>query len=130
MVYRIYGLAYIFVVSDFALTFFAALADATRLRTLVLLATHGELCVCRLVAALGVSQPKISRHLAFLRDAGIVRDRRQGQWVHYRVSESLPAWAAGALASAAVALAGEEPHRGDIARAASERRAYPDFAVA
>ena len=102
--------------SDFALTLFAALADATRLRTLVLLATRGELCVCRLVGALGVSQPKMSRHLAFLRDAGMVRDRRQGQWVHYRVSEDLPDWAAAVLDSTAAARAGVEPHRGDLAR--------------
>lgn len=112
----------LFSMNDFATTFFAALADATRLRTLVLLATRGELCVCRLVGALGVSQPKMSRHLAFLRDAGIVRDRRQGQWVHYRVSEALPDWAVEVLASTASALAGEEPHRGDLARLDGARR--------
>ncbi len=102
---------------EFVTTFFAALAEPTRLRTLVLLVLRGELCVCRLVAALGVSQPKMSRHLAFLRDAGLVRDRRQGQWVHYRVSESLPGWAAEVLASTASALAAAAPYRDDIIRA-------------
>ncbi len=102
--------------SDFPLTFFAALSDPTRLRALVLLAAHGELCVCRLVTALGVSQPKMSRHLAFLRDTGIVRDRRAGQWVHYRVNEDLPDWARQVLASTAAAVAGDMPYQGDLAR--------------
>ncbi|MDA8232086.1 MAG: metalloregulator ArsR/SmtB family transcription factor [Magnetospirillum sp.] len=103
--------------SDFPPVFFAALSDPTRLRALVLLAMRGEMCVCQLVAAIGVSQPKMSRHLAALRDAGIVRDRRKGQWVHYRLNESLPDWAAATLATAAAALAGTEPHCHDLARA-------------
>lgn len=75
------------------LTFFSALADETRLRLLVLLAAEGELCVCELTHALGEPQPKISRHLARLREEGIVVDRRDGQWVHYRIHPTLPAWA-------------------------------------
>jgi biotin operon repressor len=70
--------------------FFPALADPTRLRCLLLLATEGELCVCELTHALNESQPKISRHLAMLREAGIVSDRREGLWVHYRLSPDLP----------------------------------------
>ena len=103
--------------NDFPLVFFAALSDPTRLRTLVLLATRGEMCVCRLVAAVEVSQPKMSRHLAALREAGIVRDRRKGQWVHYRLNENLPEWAAAVLTSTAAALADEEPYRCDLAKA-------------
>lgn len=77
--------------------FFAALADETRLRVLMLLATEGELCVCELTHALAQPQPKISRHLALLREHGIVMDRREGLWVHYRIHPDLPAWAADVL---------------------------------
>ncbi len=71
---------------------FQALADATRLRCLVLIAANGELCVCELVYALDLSQPKISRHLKLLRDCGLVADRRERIWVHYRIPSDLPAW--------------------------------------
>lgn len=54
---------------------------------------EGELCVCELVHALGVIQPKVSRHLAALRDGGVVKDRRSGQWVYYQIDPDLPAWA-------------------------------------
>jgi len=63
---------------------FKALADETRLRIVALLA-HGELCVCHLEEALRLSQPKVSRHLATLRAAGVVQDRREGTWVYYRL---------------------------------------------
>ena len=74
-------------------SFFTALADPTRLRSLLLLTAEGELCVCELTHALDESQPKISRHLAMLRDAGIVSDRREGLWIHYRINPALPEWA-------------------------------------
>src|SRR5260370_7967344 len=63
---------------------FGALADPTRLRLLNLIADR-EICVCYFVQILGISQPKISRHLAYLRRAGIVAVRRQGRWMHYRL---------------------------------------------
>lgn len=63
---------------------FRALGDETRLRIVALLA-HGELCVCHLHEALRLSQPNVSRHLAVLRGAGIVGDRRDGKWVYYRL---------------------------------------------
>jgi ArsR family transcriptional regulator len=63
---------------------FRALADQTRLRVIHLLGSD-ELCVCSVVAALQTSQPKISRHLAYLRKAGLVEARRDGKWMHYRV---------------------------------------------
>jgi len=63
---------------------FRALADPTRLRLLNLIAGK-EICVCYFVGILGMSQPKISRHLAYLRRAGIVAARRQGRWMHYRL---------------------------------------------
>ena len=65
---------------------FKALADRTRLR-LISLIGDSEVCVCFFVAILKVSQPKISRHLAYLRRAGIVTARREGKWMHYRLSE-------------------------------------------
>ena len=63
---------------------FRALADRTRLRLLNLVADK-EICVCYFVGILKISQPKISRHLAYLRRAGIVAARRQGRWMHYRL---------------------------------------------
>jgi len=65
---------------------FKALADRTRLR-LISLIGDSEVCVCFFVAILKVSQPKISRHLAYLRRAGIVAARREGKWMHYRLAE-------------------------------------------
>ena len=66
--------------------FFRALADRTRLRLLNLM-RNDEVCVCFFVEILRTNQPKISRHLAYLRRAGIVGARREGQWIHYRVAE-------------------------------------------
>ncbi|MBX7172576.1 MAG: metalloregulator ArsR/SmtB family transcription factor [Pyrinomonadaceae bacterium] len=67
-------------------TFFLALADKTRLRLLNLM-RDGEVCVCFFTEVLGESQPKISRHLAYLRNAGLVEARRDGKWMHYRIVE-------------------------------------------
>jgi ArsR family transcriptional regulator, arsenate/arsenite/antimonite-responsive transcriptional repressor len=64
---------------------FAALADGTRLRLLNLL-NAGEVCVCYFVEILGESQPKISRHLAYLRRVGLVNARRDGKWIHYSLA--------------------------------------------
>jgi ArsR family transcriptional regulator len=64
--------------------FFQALGDTTRLRLLNLMGEQ-EVCVCYFVEILGAPQPKISRHLAYLRNAGIVSARREGKWMHYRI---------------------------------------------
>ena len=69
------------------------LADDTRLSIMLLLADQQELCVCELVAALDELQPKVSRHLRLLKDAGLICDRRQGQWMFYAWSPALPTWA-------------------------------------
>ncbi|WEK07039.1 MAG: metalloregulator ArsR/SmtB family transcription factor [Candidatus Pseudomonas colombiensis] len=71
---------------------FKALADETRSRIALLIAREGELCVCELTAALNQSQPKISRHLALLRSSGLLADRRQGQWIYYRLHPELSPW--------------------------------------
>jgi ArsR family transcriptional regulator len=67
---------------------FKALADSTRLRILGLLLT-GEVCVCHIHESLNVPQPTASRHLAYLRRAGLVETRREGLWVHYRLAASV-----------------------------------------
>ncbi len=67
-------------------TLFKALADQTRLRILGLLGA-GEVCVCDIHQSLGIPQPTTSRHLAYLKRAGLVADRRDGLWVHYRLAE-------------------------------------------
>lgn len=95
--------------------FFSALAHDTRLRCLVLLSWHDELCVCELTHALGVSQPQISRHLAYLRSGGVVVDHREGLWVYYRINPSLPDWAKAALRDTASGIAGSLPFAGDEA---------------
>lgn len=73
-------------------TVFKCLGDETRLRILLLMVREQELCVCELMCALDDAQPKISRHLALLRSSGMLLDRRQGQWVYYRLHPDLPPW--------------------------------------
>jgi ArsR family transcriptional regulator len=84
---------------------FKALADDTRSRIALLIAREGELCVCELTSALDLSQPKISRHLAQLRSHGLLADRRQGQWVYYRLHPQLSPWVATMLQEALTANA-------------------------
>ena len=83
------------------------LADDTRLRCLTLLQRQGQLCVCELTAALNLLQPKISRHLALLRQHRVLLDSREGQWVYYRVNPDLPDWAMTILTQAIIAFANE-----------------------
>jgi len=99
-----------------AASVFRLLADETRLRTLLLLERCGELCVCELTATLAVSQPKMSRHLAMLRDGGLVDTRRSGQWVHYRLSSALPAWSSATITHTAAGLITDTPFAQDIER--------------
>lgn len=79
---------------------FKILSDETRLTIVLLLRESGELCVCDICAAAGESQPKISRHIAMLRECGLVIDRRAGKWIHYRLSPHMPAWAAATIDTA------------------------------
>jgi ArsR family transcriptional regulator len=72
---------------------------------MLLLRSEGELCVCELVVALNENQPKVSRHLAQLRNCALLRDRRQGQWVYYSLHPDLPDWTLPALDLAAAAEA-------------------------
>ncbi|HBG93127.1 MAG: transcriptional regulator [Nitrospirae bacterium RIFOXYB2_FULL_43_5] len=69
------------------LTIFKALSDETRLRILKLL-EHGELCVCDIVAALDMVQPKVSFHLGVLKEAGFIKDCKHGRWIHYKLDDA------------------------------------------
>jgi len=66
---------------------FKALSDETRLRIMGLLIAGEELCVCDIIAALDLPQSTVSRHLAYLRNSGLLEDRRQGVWMYYRLSQ-------------------------------------------
>jgi ArsR family transcriptional regulator len=99
--------------------FFSALANDTRLRCLALLSRHAELCVCELTHALGASQPHISRHLAQLRELGIVTDRREGLWVYYRINPALPSWAAAVIEQTTSGTAGSSAFAEDEAALAA-----------
>lgn len=101
---------------------FSTLADPIRLRALALIAKHGELCVCELVAALDLPQPKVSRHLAVMRDAGLLRDRRDAQWVLYALSPGRPAWVSAVIDAAVAAVANEALHGKDAKRLARADR--------
>jgi len=95
--------------------FFQALGDKTRLRLLNLMGDQ-EICVCYFVQILGAPQPKISRHLAYLRSAGIVAVRREGKWMHYRIVMPPHIGAAQILRQALAAMQEEKPMQADRAR--------------
>lgn len=69
--------------------YYKAMSDETRVRIVNLLIHAGELCVCDLEMVLELSQPKISRHLAYLRESGLVKDRKNGLWVYYQMENQL-----------------------------------------
>ncbi|HYP51917.1 MAG TPA: metalloregulator ArsR/SmtB family transcription factor [Pyrinomonadaceae bacterium] len=94
---------------------FKALSDRTRLRLLNLMGDD-ELCVCFFVEVLKTNQPKISRHLAYLRRAGVVAARREGKWMHYRVVAPPDEHAARVFAEVRAWLAGEREMQQDRAR--------------
>lgn len=77
--------------------FFKCLSDPTRLDILKLVIEKQNVCVCELTEQLELSQPKISRHLALLRNLAILQDERRGQWVYYALHPDLPEWAQSVL---------------------------------
>ena len=93
----------------------AALADPTRLRLLNLMDGR-EVCVCYFVEILKQGQPKISRHLAYLRRAGIVEARREGKWMHYRIERPADAGAASILDATLASFNGNREMQSDLAR--------------
>jgi ArsR family transcriptional regulator len=96
---------------------FKALADRTRLR-LINLMGDAEVCVCFFVEVLKLNQPKISRHLAYLRRAGVVASRRDGKWMHYRIVEPPDPRAANIFREVRAALANDTSMKRDRARLA------------
>jgi ArsR family transcriptional regulator, arsenate/arsenite/antimonite-responsive transcriptional repressor len=87
---------------------FKALSDETRLQIVTLLLEQDELCVCDFVGALGQTQSKISRHLRYLYNAGLVQDRREGLWMHYRLSAGMRPEQAAILTALAGAVTEEQ----------------------
>lgn len=92
--------------------FFAALADRTRLRLLNLM-RDGEVCVCFFAETLGTNNPKISRHLAYLKRARLVAGRRDGKWMHYRITEPENPQAKDLFAGVMKMLAGDGEMKAD-----------------
>lgn len=95
------------------------LSDQTRLRILLLLVNGGELCVCQLIEVLKLSQPKISRHLAIMREANLLQDRKSGLWVYYRLNNNLPYWAYECLKTLRKASLDQDPYSDDAKLLAS-----------
>lgn len=101
--------------ADFKLDeFFAALADRTRLRLLNLM-RDGEVCVCFFAETLGTNNPKISRHLAYLKRAGLVKARRDGKWMHYSLDPPRDTHAAELFDSLLKTLESDEQMKADRA---------------
>lgn len=73
-------------------TVFASLSNSTRLRCLYLAARHDEVCVCEVVDALDIPQPTVSKAFKALKESGLVTDRRDSNWIYYRINESMPRW--------------------------------------
>lgn len=101
---------------DVEARFFKALSDPTRLRIAAILASEGEVCVCRLAGALAVRDFRISRHLAVLRAAGIVAARREGTWVYYKLAAPRSALERSLYAAFRRHLGGHPVVRADIQR--------------
>ncbi len=103
---------------------FKSLSEETRLRILLLLQGHGELCICDLMAALELPQSTISRHVAYLKNAGWLQDRRGGVWMYYSLVSDLPKPSADLLQVACAlcaALAGAEQDRLRLHQYAAEK---------
>jgi ArsR family transcriptional regulator len=97
---------------------FRALSDETRLRCLALIRARREVCVCDFSGALGLAQPKVSRHLAYLRSNGVVKDRRVRTMVFYRFSEKMPVWAREVLEKTLTNICKQDPFCNDLQRLA------------
>ena len=95
---------------------FELLCDSTRRRILALLLEHREICVCRMVGALELPQPKVSRHLAAMREAGLLVSRRKGTWILYRFDPQVPGWAMRVIAMMGEGARGEPDYATDRER--------------
>ncbi|NGX33236.1 MAG: HTH-type transcriptional repressor AseR, partial [Candidatus Anoxychlamydiales bacterium] len=93
---------------------FTLLSDETRLRCIILLSREKEICVCEFSYVLNSIQPKISRHLAYLRKSGLVLDERREQWVYYKLNHDLTKWAQRILVNVLQELKDDDPYRSDF----------------
>jgi len=91
----------------------SALDNSTRLRCILLLMEHGELCVCELTHVIGAAQPNMSRNLGQLREAGLVIDRRQGQWIYYQINPDLPLWVSDLITATQKGAEKLDPYQSD-----------------
>jgi ArsR family transcriptional regulator len=110
--------------------FLKACADQTRLRLINLLAAEGEVCVCHLVDVLNTNQPKVSRHLSYLKRAGLVTDRKDGLWVHYRLAEPLANHARQLIECINSCFAESPDMRRDVVKLRAVRAAQPIVRIA
>ena len=101
---------------------FAALSDPIRLRILALIAKEKELCVCELVGALQLPQPKISRHCKVLNEANLLTSRREAQWVLYSLADGTPDWTQKAMMAAIDGMGTQGQHAQDCERLTSVER--------
>ena len=100
---------------------FASLSNEIRLRCLYLAARYGEVCVCEAVDALGVPQPTVSKAFKTLKDAGLVTDRRDANWIYYRLNEELPVWVSEIVHTTIEVLSGAEEYIADEKRFENSR---------
>ena len=108
-------------------SFFSILSDSTRLRILMLVQAEDEVCVCELTYTLDESQPKVSRHLALMREAGILESRREGTWMFYRIHQGLPGWAKEIIRRVFDQLTGLNSYCADRARLSQMSNRPEDF---
>ena len=116
-VYYIYPTQYIIIkkmkINIEADDFYSVLSHPMRLRALVLIKQFDELCVCELTHALALAQPVISRHLAQLKEAGLLVSRRQGLWIYYRIHSELPEWINKVIETTVMGIAERSPYKDD-----------------
>ncbi|MGC8861567.1 MAG: ArsR/SmtB family transcription factor [Armatimonadota bacterium] len=105
---------------------FKALGDPTRLRIIELLARNGETCVCRIVEKIGANQPAVSHHMGRLKQAGLVKARRKGQWIYYSLNLDALQGRALAFLSEIVCLAAASSVRATNASGCSDSRVLGD----
>ncbi len=93
---------------------YSVLSHPMRLRALILIKQVDELCVCELTHSLNLAQPVISRHLAQLKEAGLLCSRRQGLWIYYRINPDIPEWVSQLIQVTFDGIASLSPYQGDL----------------
>ncbi|RKZ77774.1 MAG: transcriptional regulator [Gammaproteobacteria bacterium] len=93
---------------------YSVLSHPMRLRALILIKQVDELCVCELTHSLELAQPVISRHLAQLKEAGLLQSRRQGLWIYYRINNDIPEWVTRLIQITSDGIASTSPYKDDL----------------